>query len=434
MTRAQNIQVEQSTLRQRIHALLDKGEDMTEEERAELEKAKARFDETEGELRAALVTEEEERRQLDDGLDDTAENREMRSLSRRTQMHRYVSAAIDSKSIDGAEAELNQALEIRADGAHIPLFMLLPEYRQRPDGELYEERVDAVTALNALDGAVVSGRFLPRVFPMAALTYLAISRDMPAAGSLLHTVMTGGTTAATVAVDTQHDAVAATFGTKTLEPHRLTGRYIFRYEDAARLAGLEERLRQDMSMVMSNQQDKEFLHGNAQLSIGANGLIGALGNAQTETLAAYGNATGVNIAGEIASLIDGIYCTDPSQANILIQTSVMKNWLSELFNAVAGGREDFIYETIRRLGWMFRSSWFVKGADGNLAAGDEWALASKSIGREGAATIAMWPSVELIRDPFTKAGEGQVVLTAIGMWDCHLNRADNFRKFVATAA
>ena len=51
--------------------------------------------------------------------------------------------------------------------------------------------------------------------------------------------------------------------------------------------------------------------------------------------------------------------------------------------------------------------------DGNiLHAGDD--------PMRGDSIAAMWPALELIRDPFTKAGDGEVVLTWISLWDAYM--------------
>ena len=42
---------------------------------------------------------------------------------------------------------------------------------------------------------------------------------------------------------------------------------------------------------------------------------------------------------------------------------------------------------------------------------------SDSAEMRGDSVAAMWPALELIRDIYTKAGEGQVILTWTALWD-----------------
>ena len=37
----------------------------------------------------------------------------------------------------------------------------------------------------------------------------------------------------------------------------------------------------------------------------------------------------------------------------------------------------------------------------------------------GDSIAAVWPAIELIRDPYTAAAKGQVALTAITLWDAY---------------
>ena len=57
------------------------------------------------------------------------------------------------------------------------------------------------------------------------------------------------------AAGTARDATAATFATVTAEPKRLTGRYLVRIEDMAKFAQLEQALRNDLRLAMTNSMD-----------------------------------------------------------------------------------------------------------------------------------------------------------------------------------
>ena len=40
----------------------------------------------------------------------------------------------------------------------------------------------------------------------------------------------------------------------------------------------------------------------------------------------------------------------------------------------------------------------------------------------------MWPTVSLIRDPYTGAGKGEIALTALALWDFKILRSESFYK------
>ena len=51
----------------------------------------------------------------------------------------------------------------------------------------------------------------------------------------------------------------------------------------------------------------------------------------------------------------------------------------------------------------------------------------------GDSVAAMWPTLEVIRDHYTKAGEGGVVLTWITLWDAAIAfRSDAYKHYKLT--
>ena len=58
------------------------------------------------------------------------------------------------------------------------------------------------------------------------------------------------------------DSEAASFSAVTLGPKRLTARYVWRVEDGALLAGLEDSLRTDLVGALADKMDAEILQGD----------------------------------------------------------------------------------------------------------------------------------------------------------------------------
>ena len=132
MTPAQRLQLEQSEKRQRINELLALDE-LTDEQRAELDTLTKRAQQIEVELRAAIVAEgEPETRNVPADVD----QRERTELRSKASLTSYLRAALSGKQVDGAEAELNAAAGI-GDGIPIELWDV-PEART-------ETRADATT-------------------------------------------------------------------------------------------------------------------------------------------------------------------------------------------------------------------------------------------------------------------------------------------------
>ncbi len=418
----QKLQVRQSELRQRVNDLL--GKDALEDaEAAELEKATRELQDIEPKLRAALVAQDDDSTADEDTADaeqkrddnPDAEVRELQQLSCRALLSNFAVSALSQRNAEGAEKELAEAFKIPADAGHIPLIMLVAP----------EERADAVSDFNAADAPVSSGRFLARVFTTSIARWLGVTFESVPVGERVHTVLTGGVDPDTVARAAAHDADAATLSTVVMDPHRITARYLFELEDLARLPQLEARLRQDLSMALANEMDSQIFNGNAQLT--SNGLSNALAAGQTETVATFSTATAEDLHGDVLSAIDGVYATMLEDVQLAMDSSSLVAF-KKLVNADV---EMFLYDILKMQGLSMNSSNHIAG--GQLADGDKWAYASKGRGLAGAAIAAVWPSLQLIRDPYTAAAKGQVALTIIQMWDFALIRAANFRRFVATA-
>lgn len=425
MTPLQKLQVRQSELRQRTNELLEK-DTLTAEESKEMDQAVRELQEIEPKLRAAVVaqatadeaaaaeTDAEGEQQRDDEPD--AEERELRELSSRAQLSGFVAAAMSQRAVDGAESEFAQALQTPVGDGHVPLVMLLDE----------KERADAATDFSAADVPQTPGRFLARVFQEMAARWLGITFESVPVGERVHTVLTGGVDPDTVARAAAHDADAATISTQIMSPNRLTARYLFAVEDVARLPQLEARLRQDLSAAMGDQMDDQIFNGNTQLTT-SGGLSAGLAAGQTETVAAFAAATADNLHQDVLSAIDGVYAPMLENVRLVMDSDPYKQIKRKANSEV----QMFLYDILKAQGLAMRSSNHVAG--GALAAGDKWAYASRSRGLAGAAVAAVWPSMQLIRDPYTAAAKGQVALTVIQLWDFALIRADNFRRFVATA-
>lgn len=103
------------------------------------------------------------------------------------------------------------------------------------------------------------------------------------------------------------DAPAATITANTLTPKRFQAEYLYRWEDAARLMGLEKALRRDLSDTLSDLLDDQVLSGDGPapnlggfLAVAANGGLPAL-TAPTAVV------TYALAAGQLAAGVEGKY-------------------------------------------------------------------------------------------------------------------------------
>ena len=444
MTLRQRLEIARSELAQQINARLlvraDGGE-ITEEEEAELKAWTAKADQLEEDYRSAvraealMITEAREQHATGDptpsaaaiaGQVNESEANELAAISNRAQIWPFLAQALRGIPITGAEAELCHALNIRAGGQYteIPWPLL---FAPGEDTDGINIRVDAITSLSAKQPTLTLVNWLDRVFHSAVSMWLGVTFQSAGVGDLSHIVVTGGSTAAHKARGTQQDAAAYAFDVEEMKPIGLTARYIFQREDIARIPMLESHIRMDLSAVVVDQVEQAVFEGGAGLS-SATGIIGALGNAQTETnIYVAANVTGANIRDALITAVDGRYAEMPSDVRVLFATFAG----NKVANLAEADLDRITLAILKEIGYICRSSARVKD-DEIDAANDVWAIASKARGLPGAAVVAVWPTVSLINDPFTKAGEREVILTATQLGDVKMIREENFRRFRKT--
>ena len=434
MLKSQELQIKMSAARNELN-------DMLSEEQPDLEKRSAKVAElqrTESDYQAALTLEA-----ADTALHVAGEQTELSPLIElrdRVSVADYVTAALESRSIAGAALEYAQEMKYPVDGAHLPWELIAPVPEQRAvriDG--LEYRADVVTAPGVVNRRP-GGRFLDRVMQGTFADYLGITMESVAVGEPIHTIMTAGTVASMVEAGDQQDAAAADFAIESLSPKRMTGRYVWRVEDVAKLSGLEAALQRDLSRVMAINMDNAILSGQSTAGATSDADIVGLNTAPNVKLVDidfYNTAGNPAVANRVnvdeilqgfAGLLDAIYAEQLSDLRTLVGVNI--NQLAT--GTIMPGNNQFTTQlaVLRTAGLMWRPHPILGGAVANNHYADNAvvALGSRPMHRDGVAVQAVWPTVSLIRDPYTGAGRGEVALTALALWDFKVLRAESFYR------
>ena len=114
--------------------------------------------------------------------------------------------------------------------------------------------------------------------------------------------------------------------------------------------------------------------------------------------------TAAALHAEFLKLIDGDYAGSLSD----VRCALAPSSLTKIMALANADVRAFLFDILKAQGLSCDSSTHVKR--GAIAAGDVYAYASKGNGRDGAAVAAVWPSMQLIRDPYSAANKGQVSL------------------------
>ena len=407
MLQSQKISVRLSEIRQRLNEVAGlEGDAFTDEIRQESDKLTTEYRDKETQYRAALTAEGNEAEQRAAGaVSETAEDRERRELRGRARLAGYVSAAISGQPVSGADAEYAAAEDC---AGLVPLQLFggtaeerAAEWRARLNGSVEHRAVTPGPA----DASVqrTQAPIVPAIFDQSIAPFLGVEMPTAAVGIASYPVLSTSLTAGMAAVDGAAAETAGAFTVADADPRRLTGALRIRREDTAKLADLESSLRSNLSSVLSDELDKQFAAGDGQKP-NLSGISMQLADpaapaASAETFGRYVTA--------FASHIDGLFATDPAGVRALVGAHTLRHM------AATFATNDDSVSAYAHLAGQFggvRATRRIADPAVNI---QQAIIRRTNPAGDRVAVAPVWGGVELIRDPYTGAGKGQIVITAI---------------------
>ena len=405
MTNLQRLELRSSEIRTRLNDLSGiEHAELTDEHRSEIDSLANEFKDVERQKRAAIMagdapvdTPEPESRD--------AETREIDGLIQRAEIGAYLRAAAGGNPVTGAERELRQAiLGDGIDESYMPIDILMP----------LETRADAVT--NVADSIQHSQQnIIGRMFRNTAGAYMGVQRPSVPIGETHYYTLTGGATADYRSDGVEKDAEAATFKSKSVEPIRLTARYLWGIETTARIRGFEEALRADLRAVMGDKLDMVALRGQAAVT-DVSPVIEGLVTSYTQSGSPASASTWQNYLNMYPAHVDGKASDDGSNVRVLVNVATFQKAYSIqiptsgelLMDRLPAGR--------------FKASANMPLKNGDLAHALTYAETSRTTYVQ-----PVWRGISLIRDVYTQAAKGQVALTAIMLTGAAMVNTDHHK-------
>ena len=368
-----------------------------------------------------------------------------RRVTDRIEIRNYMSAVLRGDRFTGAEAEVNRELGL-SDMNVVPWEALdVRDEKDDSPGEVYEkkkysaaktaagmakakaygkaagkqkakaeaeERADAVTPLAASAIGHPQQQVLPRIFQKSRTAFMGIRMPMVASGEPVYPVITAGAVGDAKVAGAAIDAEAATFTGVMVSPTRLSARYLFRIEDAARFP-VEDSLRADLRNVMNELYDTQVISGDGGADGDMTGIITALGAAAVEATLTDFN----QVITKHYSYVDGKAAAEVSEVRTLMGMKTYE-YLATLFQGASGEQ---IYALLNRLGIETAAYAGIAAPVANV----QQAIQT----RRGTDAIApVWQGITMIRDPYTGAAKGEVAITAHMLANFKFLRTDNWRK------
>lgn len=296
--RLRDLRERQSRERQRMAemAIVD---ELTDEQRQELDGIEKGTPDLERQIRAAVVAVEDEESEQRTAANDNpdAEQRERLELRSKAQLTNFLLAAARGRMVDGPEAELAAAAGVT--GIPIELWDV-PETRQTEDGR--ETR--AITPAPGTVGVNLDP-IQPAIFANSIAPRLGIAMPRVGTGTFSSATITGSQSAE---AKDKSAAIAATAGAMTVTtatPKRVSARLELTLEDIAAVgqANFESALRENLSLALSDELDDQAINGDGNAP-NLKGLFNVLADpaAPAAGVAAFDTFVGVFAGG-----VDGLW-------------------------------------------------------------------------------------------------------------------------------
>ena len=389
MTALQKLELRSSELRKELSDLgaLDT---LNDEQRAKIDTLKTEYGDLETRRQALIIAGEvSEPEPVND-----AEGREMRSLIDACNVGHIYHAAVNHSQTDGEVRELQEHLNLESN--QIPLSLL--ETRDVTPG------IDAETQ--------VSDTIQP-IFAMGVSGFLHIDKPTVPVGAASYPVLT---TVATVggphADSTSVDETTGAFTANELKPLRLQASFFYRRVDRARFADMDSSLREALSSSLMEAHDKQILT-NASTGLFTDSVVNATahaGNAVTTFNQFLSKLAYDRVDGRFASMCSEVKALIGSDTYALMGST----YQSTPFNSVAQLVED-------KLGGMQ-----VSDLVPDTASKAQYAMIRRGSRRDAVSPI--WEGVTLIPDEITKAATGEIVITAVMMYNFKVLRKGGFNR------
>ena len=331
-----------SKSRERLSVLSSK-DDLTEAETTEMQELTDGYAVVEQKYRAAIVSEnvEDPKDTAETELD--GEEKELYALESKVEMANYIRQAMGQITLDGAEAEFNEAMKT-ADG-QIPLAAILP----RDDSPIVtdEKYADAVSATTGTTLTRPKG-WLDRLFAGEAASHLGIRPMSVQPGEEVYPLTSAGPVGGAVAKGTKRLAEAVTIDTTNkLSPVRCAASVHFHKQDVLRVPGYEQAIRRDLTAALLSTMNGEVINGDT------GSLIEGLLESQTAKKidgtadAALDAATsGNDVIEGFEGLCDGIYARATSDLRVLLAPEI-RSYLGSLTDGSTNAPRGYVLDVLR---------------------------------------------------------------------------------------
>ena len=399
----------QSEIRQRLAGLAGK-DTPSEDELRQMGELDSQYQANEIRLRAALVAEDEERRDAKDELE-TRSDRQWSDLVAGFEMRQVALALEEGRQLDGNTAEV--VTELRNQGG----------YRGIPvPWQALEVRAGETVASGTPD-PIQTRPIIDRLFPDSVAARMGAQMINIDSGEVEWPVVTSSVAAGWADGETANVAGPTTFATtdKVLAPDQNLGIQMRITRKALKQSGaaLEAAVRRDMQSAMAQALDAAIFLGT-----GSNGQpLGVITGASTYGITDTDIGAAASWAGFRAAVVRFMTANaagSPSAVRLMIRPEVWDAMDGTYIDSGTGVTEwDRLTKNVPMQNIAMTTNALAAPA-GDPA--ESIALLTTTAGGVAPIFVGTWGAVDMIRDPFSDAQSGGLRITALATADVTVAR------------
>ena len=407
MLRSQKLEIKSVEIRGRLSELAGL-DSLEEDQRTELKEKAAELRQVEEQRVASLEIETLESEQAEkstNGTNPDPEERERQEILGKARLGNALRAVMDGRPLQGAENELRSAYGLSGDH-EIPHELFEPR-------EAKDQR--AATDAPATGTQVNEQPVQPFIYKEGVAGFLGIDMPQVGGGTASHPVLTTGTPAGMKEKGGAADETAAAFTISTSTPKRVTGSFRVRVEDMAIFPQLEDSLRRDIPMSLSNAVEEQILNGDG-VAPNINGLLQRL----TDPDEAMEKHTPGTYVSTVAGSLDGIHGYTLGDLRTLAG--------KQTYQAMASGYFDSTAVSVASYLDTYTGGLRMSDRIPDVASSVQPGIVRLGM-RPMCAVSGVWGGVTLIRDIYSGAASGEIVVTALQLiGDVHVLRDGSFAE------
>ncbi|MDT0635047.1 phage major capsid protein [Spectribacter hydrogenoxidans] len=406
MLQSAQIARRQSEIRQQLAELAAKDSPGDDETR-QMDELDREYRSNESRYRAALVAEDDERREAGAELE-TRTGSEWSTLVGQFEVRQAALHLDEGRALDGATAEVVQ--ELRSAGG----------YRGIPiPYEALELRAGETVASGTPD-PVTTRPIIDRLFPESVAGAMGARMVNVPSGQQEYPVTTSNVSAGWASSETGDVAGPTAYATtdRSLKPNQTLGIQMqLTRRTMKQAAGIEEAVRRDMRGAIMQEMDKAVFQGSGGSGEPLGVVAGASTYGITET-AIDATASWSAFRAAVTRFLTANAAGSPGGVRVLIRPEVWDTMDAVIFDDGSG-----ITEYDRLVGTVGSVNLTSNGLAAPVGSPVESnALLTTTAGGQSPIFVATWGAVDMIRDPYSDAASGGLRLTGLVTMDVSVSR------------